>query len=189
MIKGLLASTALLLAVPASAADFYFAFASDLSDPQVSNGVNSVVFGRILGLADSGASSATSVIIDGFTSGAFTNVPTDAALWTTQFSNSFVVENGVITSALFHAERNFMGSFDQLYLNVDIGTYQGPTNYASVGVDNTISVWNNLGFDTLVFETAAVVPEPATWAMMLVGFGMLGGALRYRRRSSTITYA
>ena len=63
------------------------------------------------------------------------------------------------------------------------------SNYASVGVDNTISVWNNLGFDTLVFETAAVVPEPATWAMMLVGFGMLGGALRYRGRSSTITYA
>ncbi len=28
------------------------------------------------------------------------------------------------------------------------------------------------------------VPEPATWAMMLVGFGMVGGAARYRRRRS-----
>lgn len=28
------------------------------------------------------------------------------------------------------------------------------------------------------------VPEPATWAMMLVGFGAIGGALRSRRRVS-----
>lgn len=34
-----------------------------------------------------------------------------------------------------------------------------------------------------------VVPEPATWAMMLVGFGMIGGAVRYRRRSTKVVYA
>jgi hypothetical protein len=33
------------------------------------------------------------------------------------------------------------------------------------------------------------VPEPATWAMMLVGFGLIGGALRYRRKNTTIRYA
>lgn len=30
---------------------------------------------------------------------------------------------------------------------------------------------------------AAGVPEPATWAMMIMGFGMAGGAIRTRRRS------
>lgn len=35
----------------------------------------------------------------------------------------------------------------------------------------------------------SAVPEPATWALMLVGFGMVGGAARYRRRSAKITYA
>ena len=30
--------------------------------------------------------------------------------------------------------------------------------------------------------TAAAVPEPATWAMMLVGFGGLGAAMRSRRK-------
>ncbi len=30
------------------------------------------------------------------------------------------------------------------------------------------------------------VPEPATWAMMLTGFGMVGGATRYRRRKTAI---
>jgi hypothetical protein len=42
------------------------------------------------------------------------------------------------------------------------------------------------------FEVAnftAVVPEPATWAMMLVGFGMVGAATRYRRRATKVVYA
>jgi hypothetical protein len=30
----------------------------------------------------------------------------------------------------------------------------------------------------------AAVPEPSTWAMLILGFGMLGGALRQRRRTS-----
>ncbi|MFS0773468.1 PEPxxWA-CTERM sorting domain-containing protein [Sphingomonas sp. 1P08PE] len=37
--------------------------------------------------------------------------------------------------------------------------------------------------------TVAAVPEPATWAMMLVGFGMVGGAARYRRRGTKVAYA
>jgi hypothetical protein len=35
---------------------------------------------------------------------------------------------------------------------------------------------------------AAAVPEPATWAMMLGGFGLLGGAAR-RTRRTTVIYA
>ena len=31
---------------------------------------------------------------------------------------------------------------------------------------------------------AAGVPEPASWAMMLGGFGVIGGAMRSRRRSA-----
>ena len=35
----------------------------------------------------------------------------------------------------------------------------------------------------------AAVPEPATWAMMLVGFGMMGATLRYRRKSTKVSFA
>jgi hypothetical protein len=36
----------------------------------------------------------------------------------------------------------------------------------------------------------AAVPEPATWAMMLGGFGLVGGAMRSaRRRKTQVTYA
>ncbi|KQU53523.1 hypothetical protein ASG67_17970 [Sphingomonas sp. Leaf339] len=37
--------------------------------------------------------------------------------------------------------------------------------------------------------SVAAVPEPATWAMMLVGFGMIGATTRYRRKSTAIRYA
>ena len=43
--------------------------------------------------------------------------------------------------------------------------------YTSTGV--------NVG--TLVVSDAGAVPEPTTWAMMLVGFGLLGGAVRRQR--------
>ena len=33
------------------------------------------------------------------------------------------------------------------------------------------------------------VPEPATWAMMLLGFGMVGVGLRNRKRAPKVTYA
>lgn len=35
----------------------------------------------------------------------------------------------------------------------------------------------------------APVPEPATWAMMLVGFGMVGAVARRRRSATKVTYA
>lgn len=33
-------------------------------------------------------------------------------------------------------------------------------------------------------DVTGAVPEPASWAMMLAGFGMIGGALRSRRKTS-----
>lgn len=50
------------------------------------------------------------------------------------------------------------------------------------------------GYETLIFGATAVspsaveaVPEPASWAMMIVGFGLTGGALRTRRRGAPAT--
>lgn len=39
-------------------------------------------------------------------------------------------------------------------------------------------------------QLSQAVPEPATWAMMLMGFGMIGFGLRsYQRKSTKVTYA
>jgi hypothetical protein len=37
--------------------------------------------------------------------------------------------------------------------------------------------------------TMGAVPEPATWAMMLIGFGFAGAGLRYRRRQTAVAFA
>jgi len=39
------------------------------------------------------------------------------------------------------------------------------------------------------FGTLSAVPEPATWAMMLLGFGMVGFAMRKRNVRTTVGYA
>lgn len=45
------------------------------------------------------------------------------------------------------------------------------------------------GIDNLTFtpNAEAAVPEPASWGMLLLGFGLMGAGLRSRRR--TVTYA
>jgi hypothetical protein len=50
----------------------------------------------------------------------------------------------------------------------------------------------NYSFDTTGLSlSVAAVPEPATWAMMIGGFGMVGGAMRSarRRQKVSVTYA
>lgn len=43
-------------------------------------------------------------------------------------------------------------------------------------------------FTTITISDAGDVPEPATWAMMVGGFGLVGTALRTRRRT-TVSFA
>lgn len=43
----------------------------------------------------------------------------------------------------------------------------------------------NVAFDDLTFGSARIggVPEPATWAMMIAGFGLVGAATRHRKKA------
>ena len=47
----------------------------------------------------------------------------------------------------------------------------------------------NVAYGGSITFVPNAVPEPATWAMMLVGFGMVGSAMRYRRRATKVVYA
>ena len=53
------------------------------------------------------------------------------------------------------------------------------------------NTFGTAGAATLTITRAAVaaVPEPATWAMMLIGFGAMGVSLRRRRRTDTLFQA
>ena len=45
-----------------------------------------------------------------------------------------------------------------------------------------------LDYDPLYKSRLTDVPEPATWAMMIAGFGLAGAAMR-RRRVASVTFA
>lgn len=53
-------------------------------------------------------------------------------------------------------------------------------NFGSLSADNVGPI-----VDNVVLEIGAPVPEPATWAMMIFGFGLVGGAMRRNRKSLT----
>ncbi|HVF94259.1 MAG TPA: DVUA0089 family protein [Sphingomonas sp.] len=70
-----------------------------------------------------------------------------------------------------------------------VGTYNFSELEARLGVADYVPGERRF---TAVFGdgvTVPAVPEPATWAMMLVGFGMTGAAMRYRRRETKVAYA
>jgi hypothetical protein len=178
-------AAAMLAAAPAAASvTVNFSFSSDLADPNTGNAVAGTVFGRIIGLVDNSTSAATSLFIDSFSVGGFSGVPLDVITWNTQFANSFTLVNGVVTAANFWADDTDTG-FDRLFINYAVGWPNGNTNYASVGNGNGTSIWNNNGFRGVTFGDGGSVPEPASWALMIAGFGLTGAALR-RRRAVTI---
>jgi hypothetical protein len=53
-----------------------------------------------------------------------------------------------------------------------------PVGYPGNGTPATVPVGNE------ITSSVAAVPEPATWAMMLLGVGMIGAGLRMARRKS-----
>ena len=61
-------------------------------------------------------------------------------------------------------------------------TFTGADQWNVTGLEFS-STGNAFEFDNVKVTTAAV-PEPASWALMLGGFGAIGGAMRSRRRSA-----
>lgn len=66
------------------------------------------------------------------------------------------------------------------------GTYAlGAGSYTLTGIVTNSPVDSGAGF--LELESGAAVPEPASWGMLIAGFGLIGSALR--RRQPKVSYA
>jgi hypothetical protein len=111
------------------------------------------------------------------------------------FSSSFGDFGGLVNSVVVTGDINnrtvsayVLGEFGGSgFLS---GYQEGPASvtlsFTQTGVNGATS-----GSFSLASPPAPIpaVPEPAIWAMMIVGFGLIGGAMRYRRRSATVTFA
>jgi hypothetical protein len=87
------------------------------------------------------------------------------ANWTSSFLVTFISVKAGDNFMLYQLATPAMsGSLSSLGLNNNNGQQQGISHY---------TLWGG----------GQVVPEPATWAMMILGFAMVGFGLRMRRRT------
>jgi hypothetical protein len=125
--------------------------------------------------------------------GAFTdtytfNLPSGFASWTVSSTYNDIsptndVGLGAVTfnGASFQVVETGLNEYQRI-------NFQPTINGSQTLVVNGTSGGNGTYSGTLSFARAPIgVPEPATWAMMLIGFGGAGSLLRARRRTATAT--
>ena len=86
------------------------------------------------------------------------------------------------------------GVFSESYNNKYLGQFYGPQSntipgFASAYIRDNLSGAGAINFAFRV-DGVGVVPEPATWGVLVLGFGVMGGAMRAQRgRKATVAYA
>jgi hypothetical protein len=89
-------------------------------------------------------------------------------------SNQFFIAGPAFDSVVFSTAQ-----FTQTQYNFALGTFQSLGNFGSIGGPLS-GQFAGLSISTDVIGPG--VPEPASWALMLGGFALTGGALRGARR-------
>ncbi len=122
-----------------------------------------------------------------------------AAGFTTGFSFNYVALSNPGSVSVFSGLNGTGTNLGTILLPTNAGSCPGynagfcpfkPVGVTFAGTALSVSfagVANQIVFDDITFGSAIVggaVPEPATWAMMLAGFGIVGGAMRRRQRTS-----
>ncbi|MEP3224687.1 MAG: NF038122 family metalloprotease [Parasphingorhabdus sp.] len=102
-----------------------------------------------------------------FSTGSFLGDGRQASHWRDVAAGE--VQRGILDPTLSRGTNSIitgldLAAFDAIGWNLDFDVLADP----------------NLGFSTTGINVSAV-PEPATWGMMIFGFGMIGGALRRRK--------
>ncbi len=215
MMKTMIAAgftAALMMAAPATAQSLTTTFAGGNS--QNGNIFDVLVGNQAISLNSLGLNVNTNAGTTGtfefyFRQGTSTGFQSNAAGWTL-FSTNTAVSAGSgaataidITNLMLDANTRYGLYFT---LTSDSLSYTNGTGVGNVAATNgDLTVFEGYGsayrfggsFEPRVVNAtfeytvagAGAVPEPATWAMMIGGIGMVGGAMRRRKVSTTVSFA
>lgn len=86
------------------------------------------------------------------------------------------------TAALYNDALTAISGFTAADFNLD-----GVFKLTQLGVENGRGVIDVQNGTTMWSPSSGVIPEPATWAMMIAGFGLVGAAARRRRPTAMAT--
>lgn len=99
--------------------------------------------------------------------------------------------SGIATGSLTRSyDLTIAGTFTNGFINANGGTVASARTAFVNGLNNGRGYYN---VHTAKFPGGEIrgqltaVPETATWGMMIAGFGMVGGAMRMRRRTFALT--
>ena len=101
---------------------------------------------------------------------------------------SFInVSASSVTANAYDAAHNLIATLS----NYSGSSITGPHVLSGSGIRSIEFIQNggDFGIDNLTFEIGAAVPEPATWAMMIIGFGAVGSMVRTSRRRNVLRAA
>ncbi len=91
---------------------------------------------------------------------------------------------GGLTGTVSHSS----GSTNDLDWQIYTGYFTATSTSTNLSFTNLTPTVGNAGV-LLDGISVSAVPEPATWAMMIAGFGLVGGTMRRSRRKTTVAYA
>jgi PEP-CTERM motif len=113
---------------------------------------------------------------NGFPSGGFFNYGlVDLTAFSATFANGALTALSFDTNALAAISTSGNGDFGLQSFRV-----------TGLGIDGASTFNGDFQLLTSGQLEIAGVPEPATWALMIIGFGMIGGTLRARRRQVAV---
>jgi hypothetical protein len=180
LILGIMGATALTFASAASAQ------VSVTSSPGVITGTSDsgVTFSTFYGTANSGSPFDEWVsfteALDGFYSFDLTSVAVAGnAATDVDFTSVFLTGGSIVGSLFLSPDINSTDQYEHYVLS-DVFLAAGDYTLHLQGTRGRTATYSG----TISF---AAVPEPATWAMMLMGFGAIGFAMRRRRRPALLS--
>ena len=96
---------------------------------------------------------------------------------------------GSATCDIFIAYKLYDADYAEVAVAANRGTGRQFTGVGYPGVNDSTSSDASVTFARFTLQTTPVVPEPATWAMMTLGFGALGFAMRRGQAGTRIRFA